>query len=74
MWNCRGFGNLVIEKELGDLTWAKDPSAMFIVKTWMDEVRLKKIKQRLQFDHMFFVPRIHRGGRGVDWCYIGRKQ
>ena len=47
VWNCRGLRNLVTEKELGDLTRAKDTSTMFIAETWMDEVRLKKIKQRL---------------------------
>ena len=61
MWNCHGLGNLVTEKELGDLTWAQDPSAMFIVKTWTDEARLKK-KKNFHFDHMFFVPRINQGG------------
>ena len=50
------------EKELGDLIRAKDPSVVFIAETWMDETRLKKIKRNLQFDHMFFVPQIHRGG------------
>ena len=50
------------EKELGDLIRAKDPSVVFIAETWMDETRLKKIKRNLQFDHMFFVPQIHKGG------------
>ena len=62
MWNCRGLGNLVTEKELGEISQAKDPSVMFIAETWADEVRLKSIKHKLQFDHMFMVPRIHRGG------------
>ena len=35
---------------------------MFVAETWTNEARPKKIKQNLQFDHMFFVPRIHRGG------------
>ena len=56
VWNCRGLGNLVTEKELGDITWVQDPSVVFIVETWMDEARLKKIKRNLHFDHMFFVP------------------
>ena len=38
----------MIEKELGDLIQA----------------RLKTIKHKLNFDDMFFVPRIHRG-RGL---------
>ena len=62
MWNCHGLGNLVTEKELGDLTWAQDPFAVFIVKTWTDEARLKKKKKNFHFDHMFFVPRINQGG------------
>ena len=52
----------MIEKELGEISRAKDPSVMFIAETWADEERLKSIKHRLQFDHMFMVPRIHRGG------------
>ena len=47
MWNYHRLGNLVIEKELSDLTQAKDPSVVFIAKTWMDETRLKKVKRRL---------------------------
>ena len=47
MWNCRGLGNLVTKKELGDLTRAKDPSAVFIVETWMDEAWLKKNKTKI---------------------------
>ena len=65
VWNCRELGNLVTEKELSDLTQVKDPSIMFITETCTDEARLKNIKRRLHFDHMFFVPRIHRGGRLV---------
>ena len=44
VWNCRGLGNLVIEKELGDLIRAKDPFVVFIAKTWTDEARLKKME------------------------------
>lgn len=61
------------EKELGDLTWANDPSFVFTAKTWKDEARLKKIKRRLKFDHMFLVPWIHKRGGG-DLFYIGRSQ
>ena len=62
VWNCRGLGNLRIKKELGAIVRAKDPSVMFIAKTWVDEVRLKDIKRNLEFDHVFLVPRINRGG------------
>ena len=56
MWNCQGHGNLPIEKELGGLTQAQDPSVLFLAETWTDKARLKKIKRNLQFDRMFFVP------------------
>ena len=62
MWNCRGLGNLHIEKELGVLDWAKDPSILFIVETWKDEIKLKYIKRILEFDQVFVVPRNNRGG------------
>ena len=56
------------EKELGDLIRAKDLSVVFIAETWMDETRLKKIKRNLQFDHMFFIPQIHKdGGLVLYW-------
>ena len=57
-----GLGNLPTKKEFGDLTRAQDPSVLFLAETWTDEERLKKIKRNLQFDHMFFVPRLTRGG------------
>ena len=50
------------KKELGDYVLAKDPSIILIAETWADEARLKLVKSRLQFDHMFSVPRINRGG------------
>ena len=62
VWKCRGLGNLPTEKELGDLTRAQDPSVLFIAETWTDEARLQKIKRNLQFDHMFFIPRVTLGG------------
>ena len=62
MWNYPGLGNLVTEKELGDLIWAKNLSVVFIVEIRTDEARLKEIKCKLKFDHMFLVPWIHRGG------------
>ena len=52
------------ERELGDYTRVKDPSIMFIAETWTNEARLKIMKRRLKFDHMFSVLRINRGGGG----------
>ena len=68
MWNCRGLGNLRTEKELGVFVRAKDPSVMFLAETWSDEARLKDIKQKLEFDQVFVVPKENRvGGLALFW-------
>ena len=41
---------------------AKAPSVMFLAETLADEARLDYIKDRIQFDKNFFVPRINNGG------------
>ena len=43
VWNCRGLRNPCTENELTELVWAKDPSVMFLAKTWADEARLKSV-------------------------------
>ena len=58
------------ERELGDYTRVKDPSIMFIAETWTNEARLKIVKCRLKFYHMFSVLRINRGGGGGGACLI----
>ena len=35
---------------------------MFITEIWADETRLKQIKKDIQFDCLFFVPKVNRGG------------
>ena len=35
---------------------------MFIAETWADEDRLNRIKHSLQFDHLFLIPWMQRGG------------
>ena len=35
---------------------------MFIAEIWADETRLKQIKKDIQFDCLFFVPKVNRGG------------
>lgn len=62
VWNYCGLGNQVTERKLGVYTRAKDPCVMFIAETWTDKVRLKIVKWRLKFDHMFNVPLVNRGG------------
>ena len=64
VWNCRGLGNLRIRKELEVVVRAKDPSAVFLAETWVDEARLKEIKRNLDFENLFFVERNNKG-RGL---------
>ena len=44
VWNYRELGNLRTGKELKVMSRAKDPSVVFIAKTWADEARLKDIQ------------------------------
>ena len=39
------------------MVWAKDPSIMFIIETWTDKARLEIVQIKIQFKHMFEVPR-----------------
>ena len=60
--NCRELVNQRTRKELGDLIRVKDPSVVFIAKTWIDEARLDRILHNINFDHKWEVPRGSRGG------------
>ena len=61
-------GTYVQGRSSGELVWAKDPSIVFIAKTWANEARLKQIKKDIQFDYLFFVPRVNRkGGLAMLW-------
>ena len=62
LWNCHGLGNLRIENEIVSLIQAKDPSIVFIVETWADEVRLDRTLSKINFDKKCVVPRQNRGG------------
>ena len=65
VWNYHGLGNLRIGKELEVVVRAKDPSVMFIVEIWANEIRLKEVQWNLDFENLFFVERNNRGG-GLD--------
>ena len=62
LWNCHGLGNPRIENELVSLIQAKDPSIVFIVETWANEVRLDRTLSKINFDKKCVVPRQNRGG------------
>ena len=63
--NCRELENQRTRKELGDLIWAKDPSVVFIAKTWIDEARLDRILHNINFDHKWEVSKGSGGGDSV---------
>ena len=68
VWNCRGLRNLRIRKVLGDIIQAKDPSVVFIAKTWADEARLNSVFHNIDVDHNWVVPREgHGGGLILFW-------
>lgn len=62
VWNYHGLGNLRIGKELEVVVRAKDPSVVFIVEIWANEIRLKEVQWNLDFENLFFVERNNRGG------------
>ena len=62
VWNCRELGNPQTERGLVEILQAKDPSVMFIVKTWADEARLDQTLRTINFDKKWVVSRTIRGG------------
>ena len=61
-------GTYVQGRSSGELVWTIDPSIVFIAKTWADEARLKQIKKDIQFDYLFFVPRVNiKGDLAMLW-------
>ena len=62
VWKCRGLGNHLAVQELVGLVQAKAPSVVFLAETLADEARLDYVKDRIQFDRKFFVPRVNNGG------------
>ena len=50
-WNCRGLGNLRTGRELVEITWAKDPSVVFVAETLTDDARLEIVQRSIEHDH-----------------------
>ena len=42
--------------------WAKVPSIVFLVETWIDKARLILIQDCLKFKHRFMAPRRNNSG------------
>ena len=67
-WNSRGLENSWTENQLADLVWAKDPSFVFLAKTWTNEARLCQVQDRLKFKNKFVGPRRNKvRGLVVFW-------
>ena len=65
-WNCRGLGNQQTKNQLVER--AKDPSTVFIAKTWMDEARLALVHDCLKFKNKFVAPRRNKSrGLVIFW-------
>lgn len=44
------------------MVWVQDPSVVFLDETWVDEDRLKKLFDDIQFDEKRVVQRVTRVG------------
>ena len=67
-WNCQGLGNRQTVQELGNITWAQDPTVVFLAETWLVEARLAGIRDSLQFSHYHGVSKVnHGGGLALFW-------
>ena len=62
VWNCCGLGNPCTENEFAEMVQEKDPSIVFLSKTWEDEARLKQVLRKIHFENIFIAPRPNRGG------------
>ena len=64
----RGLGNQCTVHELASVLRAQDPAVVFLVETWADEDRLMKLRDDLQFDDLWVIPRETRAsGLALLW-------
>ena len=50
VWN--GLGNLRTKYQLAELVWVKDPSIVFIAKTWTNKDKLVQVQIQIDFKNM----------------------
>ena len=62
-WNCRGLGNPQTVNKLVTLVSKKDPKMVFLMETKANREVIGKVRRKIQFTHMFLVPRLNQGGR-----------
>ncbi|XP_075640583.1 uncharacterized protein LOC142612368 [Castanea sativa] len=61
VWNYHGLRNLCTKKKLENIIWVKNPSVVFLAKTWADKVRLDRVLHNINFDHKWEVSSGRRG-------------
>ena len=61
VWNCNGLGNSCTKNKLVSIVRVKDPSVVFIVKTWADDTRLDRVLRKIELDQKWVVPRSGKG-------------
>ena len=69
VWNCRGLGNPQTVHELTIMVRQKDPTALFVSETKLDEKRLELLRCLWSFAGKFVVPSHGQsGGLALFWC------
>lgn len=62
-WNCRGLRNPLAEDDLEAIIQAQDPLIVFLSKTWSGRKQLEKIRCKIKYAGLFYIPSQGRGGR-----------
>lgn len=61
-WNCRGLGQPRAIPELTALVRKYSLSILFLMETKAKEPFLKNLKNKLQLENVFIIPRVNSGG------------
>ena len=67
-WNCRGLGNPSSVRTLKDLVSRFKPTFVFLMEVKVNRVRIDAIKNQIQFEGLFLVEGVSRGG-GVAFMW-----
>ena len=67
-WNCRGLGNPRSVLTFKDLVSRFKPTFVFLMEVKVNRVRIDAITNQLQFEGLFFVEGVRRGG-GVAFMW-----
>ena len=67
-WKCRGLGNPSSVRTLKDLVSRFKPTFVFLMEVKVNRVRIDAIKNQIQFEGLFLVEGVRRGG-GVAFMW-----